>query len=151
MQGKVCQCHERAVPSTQPEEEEEEGLEYASKRSYVTPPTAPLELEDIIVQDMLQFSTLPIEEQSGVRECCRMRVVEYMDDLAEIADNKRSESSSSGLLSSSGPSLPALEDQENFPPIHFENLNAIPVPPPVGKSSALHCEWSTRRSFSGRS
>ena len=56
----VCCCHERPVtggrtlgePSNQTKEEEE-GLEYASERSYMTPPTAPLELEDIIVQDVL--------------------------------------------------------------------------------------------------
>ena len=60
VQGKVCHCHERPVaggctlegPSNQ-DEKEEEGLEYASERSYMTPPTAPLELEDIIAQDAL--------------------------------------------------------------------------------------------------
>ena len=59
VQGKVCRCHERPVaggrtvegPSNQTEEEE--GLEYTSKCSYMTPPTAPLELEDIIAQDAL--------------------------------------------------------------------------------------------------
>ena len=133
LQGKICRCHESAVPSTQPEEEEEEnGLEYASERSYVTPPTAPLELEEIIAQDALQFSTPPIEEQSGVRECCRTRVVEYVDDLVEIADDERSSSSSSESSSSPGTSLPGLEDVENRPPINYENINAIPVPPPAG-------------------
>ena len=85
VQGKVCCCHERPVagghtlegPSTQ-NEEEEEGLEYASKCSYMTPPTALLELEDIITQDALRFSTPPVEEQEGVRECCQTRVVEYL-------------------------------------------------------------------------
>ena len=60
VQGKVCCCHERPVaggctlegPSTQ-NDDEEEGLEYASERSYMTPPTAPLELENIIAQDAL--------------------------------------------------------------------------------------------------
>ena len=60
IQGKVCRCHECPVagghtlegPSTQ-NKDEEEGLEYASECSYMTPPTAPLELEDIIAQDML--------------------------------------------------------------------------------------------------
>ena len=58
--GKVCQCYERPVAGgcmlecpSDPTEEEEEGLEYASKHSFVIPPTAPLELEDIIVQDAL--------------------------------------------------------------------------------------------------
>ena len=54
VQGKVCHCHEHPVAgghtleglSTQ-NKEEEEGLEYTSKHSYMTPPTAPLELEDI--------------------------------------------------------------------------------------------------------
>ena len=124
LQGKICQCHEQVVPSTQPVEEEEEGLEYASKQSYVTPPIAPLELEDIIAQDALQFSTPPIEEQSGVRECCRTRVVKYVDDLVEIADDERSSSSSSESSSSPGTSLPGLED--------LENVNPIPIPPPVG-------------------
>ena len=123
LQGKICRCHEQVVPSTQPVEEEEEGLEYASERSYVTPPTAPLELEDIIVQDALQISN-PLEEQSGVRECCRTRVVEYMDDLVEIADDERSSSSSSESSSSPGTSLPGLED--------LENVHPVPVPPPVG-------------------
>ena len=122
LQGKICRCHEQVVPSTQPVEEEEDGLEYASERSYVTPPTAPLELEDIIAQDALQFSSLLVE-QSGVRECCRTRVVEYMDDLVEIADNERSSSSSSESLSSPGTSLPGLEDQENVDP--------VPVPAPL--------------------
>ena len=116
-----------------PTSEEEEGLEYASKRSYMTPPTAPLELEDIIVQDTLQFSTLPIEEQEGVRECCHTRVVEYMDDLVEIVDDERSRGPSSSESSSSlGTSLPELENQENVPPIHFKNVNTIPIPPPIG-------------------
>ena len=110
------------VPSTLPVEEEEDGLEYASEHSYVTPPTAPLEFEDIIAQDALQFST-PLEEQSGVRECCRTRVVEYLDDLVEIADDERSSSSSSESSSSPGTSLPGLED--------LENANPLPVPPPV--------------------
>ena len=123
LQGKICRCHEQVVPSTLPVEEEEEGVEYASERSYVTPPTAPLELEDIIAQDVLQFSS-PLEEQSGVRECCRMRVVEYMDDLVEIADDERSSSSSSESSSSPGTSLPGLED--------LENANPLPVPPPMG-------------------
>ena len=56
----MCRCHERPVaggltlegPSIQ-NEDEEEGLEYASEHSYMTPPTAPLELEDIIAQDAL--------------------------------------------------------------------------------------------------
>ena len=87
LQGKICRCHEQVVPSTQLVEEEEEGLEYASERSYVTPPTVPLELEDIIAQDALEFSS-SLEEQSGVRECCRTRVVQYMDDLVEIADDE---------------------------------------------------------------
>ena len=60
VQGKVCCCHEHSVvgvrilevPSNQ-DEEEEEGLEYASEHLYMTPPTTPLELEDIIVQDAL--------------------------------------------------------------------------------------------------
>ena len=142
IQGKVCRCHKRPMVgsrtlegSSSQSKEEEEGLEYASKRSYMTPPTAPLELEDIIAQDALQFSTPPIEEQEGVRECCRTRVVEYMDDLVEIADDERSESSSSsGSSSSPGTSLPELEDQENRLPIDYGNVNsiAIPVPPPVG-------------------
>ena len=144
LQGKICRCHEQVVLSTQPVEEEEEGLEYVSERSYVTPPTAPLELEDIIAQDMLQFST-PLEEQSGVRECCRTKVVEYMDNLVEIADDKRSLSSSSE--SSSGPSLPALEDQENF--------NPIPIPPPLGNpppyvvsgQCAIHSKGIPKSSF----
>ena len=84
LQGKICRCHEQVVPSTQPvEEEEEDGLEYTSEHSYVTPPTAPLELKDIIAQDALQFSS-PFEEQSGVRECCRMRVVEYKIGRAHV-------------------------------------------------------------------
>ena len=60
VQGKVCHCHERPITGghtlegpSDPAEEEEEGLEYASEHSYMTPPTAPLELEDIIVQDAL--------------------------------------------------------------------------------------------------
>ena len=64
-----------------------------------------------------------------------MRVVEYMDDLVEIADDERSgTSSSSESLSSPGTSLPELEDQENRPPINFRDVNsiAILVPPPVG-------------------
>ena len=117
LQGKIFRCHEQVVPSTLPIEEEEDGLEYASERSYVTPPTAPLELEDIIAQDALQFSS-PLEEQSGVRECCRMRVVEYMDDLVEIADDERSSSSSSESSSS-----PGLED--------LENANPVPILPPM--------------------
>ena len=61
-----------------------------------------------------------------MRECCWTRVVEYLDDLVEIADDERSgTSSSSELLSSPGTSLPELEDQEN--------VNPIPIPPPVGK------------------
>ena len=79
LQGKICRCHKQTVPSTQPVEEEEDGLEYASERSYVTPPTVPLELEDIIAQDALEFSS-SLEEQSGVRECCRTRVVQYLDN-----------------------------------------------------------------------
>ena len=141
VQGKVCCCHERPVAGGHILEgssnltEEEEGLKYASKRSYTTPPTVPLELEDIIAQDTLRFSTPPIEEQEGVRECCWTRVVEYMDDLVEIADDERSGSSSSSESSSSpGTSLPELEDQENRPPVNYGDVNsiAIPVPPPVG-------------------
>ena len=142
VQGKVCQCHKHPVAGghmlegpSGPIDEEEEGLEYTSEHSYMTPPTAPLELEDIIAQDALQFSTPPIEEQEGVRECCWTRVVEYMDDLVEIADDERSGGLSSSESSSSpGTSLPELEDQENVPPINYENINsiAIPIPPPVG-------------------
>ena len=44
--------HTLEGPSDQTEEEEE-GLEYASEHSYMTPPTTPLELEDIIAQDAL--------------------------------------------------------------------------------------------------
>ena len=132
VQGKVCCCHECPVTGgcllahlSDPAKEKEEGLEYASKCSYMTPPTAPLELEDIIAQDMLRFSTPPIKEQEGVRECCQTRVVEYLDDLVDIVDDKRSRSLSSSELSSSpGTSLPGLEDQEN--------INPIPIPPPVG-------------------
>ena len=131
VQGKVCHCHECPVagghtlegPSNQ-DEEEEEGLEYASKCSYMTLPTAPLELEDIIMQDGLQFSTLPIKEQEGVRECCWTMVMEYMDDLVEIADERSRTSESSELSSSPGTSPPELEDQEN--------INPVPVLPPVG-------------------
>ena len=139
VQGKVCWCHECPVaggcmlegPSDPTNEEE--GLEYASECSYMTPPTVPLELEDIIPQDALQFLTLPIEEQEGVRECCHTRAVEYMDNLVEIADDERSgSSSSSGLSSSPGTSLPGLEDQENVLPINYENINTLPIPPPVG-------------------
>ena len=121
-------------PSIQ-NEDEEEGLEYTSECSYMTLPTAPLELEDIIAQDALRFSTPPIEEQEGIRECCQTRVVEYMDNLVEIADNERSESSSLlGSSSSPGTSLPELEDQENRPLINYGGVNsiAIPVLPPVG-------------------
>ena len=117
---------------------------------YVTLPTAPLELEDIVVQDALRFST-PIEEQSGVRECCRMRVVEFMNDLVEIADDKRSETSLLESSSSSSPSLPGLEDQENFPPVNFENINAIPDSASCRQSSSLCCEWSMSRSYQGHS
>ena len=132
VQGKVCQCHECPVAGghtleglSEQNEEEEEGLEYASKCSYMTLPTAPLELEDIITQDVLRFSTLPIKEQEGVRECCWTRVVEFMDDLVEIADDERSkEPLSSESSSSPRTSLPELEDQEN--------INPIPIPPPVG-------------------
>ena len=60
VQGKVCRCHECPVAGGHtlegpfnPAKEEEEGLEYASECSYLTPPTAPLELEDIIAQDAL--------------------------------------------------------------------------------------------------
>ena len=60
IQGKVCCCHERPVAGgdtlegpSNPAKEEEEGLEYTSECSYITPPTAPLELEDIIAQDAL--------------------------------------------------------------------------------------------------
>ena len=60
VQGKVCRCHECPVAGgrsleglSNPAEEEEEGLECASEHSYVTLPTAPLELEDIIAQDAL--------------------------------------------------------------------------------------------------
>ena len=126
VQGKVCRCHERPVSGGHTLEgssiEEEEGLEYTSECSYMTPPTAPLELEDIIVQDTLQFSTPPIEEQEGVMECCRTRVVEYMDNLVEIVDDERS--GMLLLLSSPGTSLPELEDQENVHP--------VPILPPVG-------------------
>ena len=116
-----------------PTKEEDEGLEYASEHSYMTPPTVPLELEDIIAQDALQFSTLPVKEQEGVRECCHMRVVEYMDDLVEIVDDERSRGSSSSESSSSpGTSLPELEDQENILLINYENMNTIPILPPVG-------------------
>ena len=120
-----------------PTDEEEEGLEYASKQSYMTPPTVPLELKDIITQDALQFSTPPMEEQEGVRECCQTRVVEYVDNLVEIADDERSRGSSSSESSSSlETSLPELEDQENIPPVNFNNVNtiAIPVPPPYAVS-----------------
>ena len=60
VQGKVCHRHKCPVAGgrtleglSNQGEEEEEGLEYASKCSYMTPPTAPLELEDIIMQDAL--------------------------------------------------------------------------------------------------
>ena len=73
IQGKVCRCHEHLVAGGHTleglsiqNEEEEEGLEYTSERSYMTLPTAPLELEDIIAQDALRFSTPPIKEQEGV-------------------------------------------------------------------------------------
>ena len=99
----------------------------------MTPPTAPLELEDIIAQDVLRFSTPPIDGRGGVRECCWTRVVEYMDNLVEIADDERSGGSSSLESSSSpGTSLPELEDQENFLLINYENMNTIPIPPPIG-------------------
>ena len=76
VQGKVCQCHKCPVAGGHTLEgpsdptKKEEGLEYASEHSYMTLPTAPLELEDIIAQGALQFSTPPVEEQKGVRECC---------------------------------------------------------------------------------
>ena len=48
-----------------------------------------------------------------------------MDDLVEIADDERSGGSLSlGLSSSPGTSVPGLEDQEN--------VNLIPISPPVG-------------------
>ena len=48
-----------------------------------------------------------------------------MDDLVEIADDDRSGTSSSSESSPSpGNSLPELEDREN--------INPVPVPPPVG-------------------
>ena len=118
-----------------PTKEEDEGLEYASEHSYMTLPTAPLELEDIIAQDVLLFSTPPIKEQEGVGECCQTRVVKYMDDLVEIADDERLGGSSSSESSSSpGSSLSELEDQEKIPPINYENVNSIIIPilPPVG-------------------
>ena len=76
-----------------------------------------------------------MEEQEGVRECCWTRVVEYVDNLVEMADDERSKGSS--LLESSsspGTSLPELEDQENIPQINYEDINtiAIPIPPPRG-------------------
>ena len=56
----MCHCHERPMTGgctlgglPNQDNKEEEGLEYASKHSYMTLPTAPLELEDIIVQDTL--------------------------------------------------------------------------------------------------
>ena len=90
----------------------EEGLEYASNQSYLTPTLA---LEDVVAQDTLWFLMPPMEEHQGIRECCQTRVVEYVDDLVEIADDEGSEGSS--LLessSSAATSLPKLEDQENF-------------------------------------
>ena len=73
-----------------------------------------------------------------------------MDDLVEIADDERSgrsSLSSSESSSSPGTSLPELEDQENIPPIDYENLNAILIPPPVGNPppyaiSGQHAVWS---------
>ena len=77
VQGKVCRCHKCPVTGghtlegpSDLAEEEEEGLEYTSDHSYMTLLTVPLELEDIIAQDVLRFSTPPVEEQEGVRDCC---------------------------------------------------------------------------------
>ena len=98
----------------------------------MTPPTTPLDLEDIITQDVLQFLTPPMEEQEEVRECCWIRVVEYVDNLVEIADDERSRGSSLSESSSLGTSLPELEDQENVPQFNYENMNTIPIPPPIG-------------------
>ena len=62
IQGKVCRCHERPVAGgrtleglSNQNEEEEEGLEYTSERSYMKPPTALLELEDIICRMRYNF------------------------------------------------------------------------------------------------
>ena len=58
-----------------------------------------------------------------------------MDDLVEIADDERSESSLELELSSSpGTSLPGLEDQENWLPINYGDVNSITIPvlPPIG-------------------
>ena len=53
-----------------------------------------------------------------------------MDDMMEIVDNERLPSSDSSL--SEGGNLLELEEQENFPVVLVqENINAIPVPPPV--------------------
>ena len=58
VQGKVCQCHKHPVSGGRTLEglsdlTDEEGLEYTSKCSYMTPPTTLLELEDIVAQDVL--------------------------------------------------------------------------------------------------
>ena len=114
----------------------------------MTPPTAPLSLEDVIAQDALWSLTLPMEEQEGVRERCQTRVVESIVNLVEIADDERSDGLSSLELSSSlGTSLPELEDQENIPQFNYENMNVIPIPPPVGNPppyavSGQHAVWS---------
>jgi hypothetical protein len=123
MEGKLCRCQNR--PETVSgfvgfEAEVGDELEYETDRSYLTPEVA---LEDVIAQDAIEFSTPP----QGTRECCRTRVIEYLDDLVEIADDEASSSSSSEASD-----MPRLEEQENFWPVPVlpENRDAIPILPP---------------------
>ena len=80
---------------------------------------------------------------------CWIRVVEYIDDLVEIADDEGSEGSLLSGSSSLGTSLPELEDQENIPQFNRENMNTIPILPPyvVSGQHAIHSKGVPKSAF----
>ena len=147
LHGKICQCHECPgvtegpvlTETTKSTNRTNDGLEYNDDEAYLTPPT---DLQTVLSMDVYHFSPLssyitlqpiiqsePKEDQLEIQSCCCTRVVEFANDLIEIADNERS-----SLLESSSsedddvPELGSLSDRENVQPIPIPA--PLDIPPP---------------------
>ena len=91
-----------------------------------SPPSTYATLQPIVQSE-------PEEDHQVVWGCCCTRVVEFMDDIIEIADDKRSSLSESMSLEENNlQELESQSDEENAPPVNWENMNTIPIPPPLG-------------------
>ena len=92
---------------------------------HFSPPSSYTTLQPIVQSE-------PEEDQLEVQPCCHSRVVEFAEDLIEIADDERSSSSESSSSDDDVPELESLSDRENIQPILVPA--PLDIPPPYAMS-----------------